>query len=96
MTVVLVETAGMSQRTTNALMRAGYVTLQSVMECSERELLNIECLGRKGLNELMEWAAANGKCIGKERDRKIAALNALKARLATIQRDIAIIEQQLA
>lgn len=49
---ITIDDAEMSFRSTNALSRAGFKTMGEVARATDHELLRIQCLGRKSLQEI--------------------------------------------
>ncbi len=93
---VPVTEAGLSARSTNALVRGGYYSMDDVCKAAPYELLRLPEFGRKSLNELAEWARANGGLAAEDRRMAERQLTALRDRAAIIARDIAALESRLA
>jgi DNA-directed RNA polymerase alpha subunit len=94
--MTLVENAGLSTRTTNALMRGGYYTMDDVCIADSWKLRGITEFGDKAMREVKEWAAANGKVAGDDRRRLITMLREMEKRMGILERDIEDLRKRLA
>ena len=61
--LVLITNMGLSARTRNCLIRAGYRTLEDIVSSSITDLIKIRSLGRKSLKEIKEVVKEYGYII---------------------------------
>lgn len=93
--IVLIEGSDLSMRTQNALMQAGFYSLDSIVAARFWDLRAVPNLGNKGLNEVTDWAANHGKIVGEKRHLLLRQLEAMQEKMAVLTRDIADLERRL-
>ena len=92
---MLVVDTELSTMTKNSLLRSGYLSMDDVCAAPVPELLRADGLGRKSINEIQEWARANGRVACDDRARLKRAINEMESRIDIMQRDLADARRKL-